>query len=100
MISGRRGEIARHDAGRGVKRAPEAEPEGKALRLAQRDHLRRALALRDNVAAEPVDDRLVEERERQAERVVEPARERHRLPGARERRVGLAERARGSTRQS
>ncbi len=38
-----------------------------------------------------MDDRLEEERERQAERVIEPAREGNRLAGARERRVGLAE---------
>ena len=43
---GERAGIAGRDKGRGVEGAPEAEPEGKALRLAQRDHLRRALALR------------------------------------------------------
>src|SRR5262245_37423016 len=48
--------IAGPDAGRAVPRAAGAEPQGKALRLAQRDQLRRALALRGNVPAEPVDD--------------------------------------------
>jgi len=38
-----------------------------------------------------VDDSLKGERERQAERVLKPAREDHRLAGARERRVGLTE---------
>ena len=70
---------------------PTPSQRGKPCVSLERDHLRRALALRGNVAARPVDDRLEEERERQAERVIEPAREGHRLAGARERRVGLAE---------
>jgi hypothetical protein len=74
-----------------VVRAADAEPEGKALRLAQRDRLCRALLLRDDVTAEHVDGRLEDERERQAERVIEPVRERHRCADARECRVGLTE---------
>ena len=58
------GGIAGRDAGRGVPHATDAEPQGKALRLAQRDHLRRALALRGTVATERVNDRLVAERVR------------------------------------
>jgi len=88
---GEGGGIARQDAGRSVKCAAKAEPKGKALRLAQRDHLRRTPALRGNVAMVPVDARLVEKRERQVKRVIEPARDGNSLAGARECRVRLAE---------
>lgn len=63
---------------------------GKALRLAERGHICCALPPCGNVAAEPVDPCLEEERVRQGERVL-PTREGHRLAGAHTRGVGLAE---------
>src|SRR5262249_52472823 len=66
-----RGSVARRNRRRVVKRAPQAEPQWKALRLAQRDHLHGAPALTFGVAAERMQRRFPEQREREAERVLE-----------------------------
>src|SRR5262249_19851599 len=50
-----RAEIARGQARCGVPRPPEAEPQGEALRLAQRDHLLRPLGLPCVISPCPVD---------------------------------------------
>jgi hypothetical protein len=47
-----------------VDRSATAEPKGKALRLAERDHVRGALALRVNIPAAHMDGRLAEQRGR------------------------------------
>ena len=88
---GHRPGVAGGDACRRVERAANAQQLREAVRLAERDHLRRPLALSGYVASQPVHDGLDEEGEGEAERVTEVVRQHYRLTGAGERAIRPAE---------
>jgi hypothetical protein len=88
---GERGVVALHDARAGIEHAAKEVPEGKAVRLARRDHVGGARAKRREIPPVPVQDGLEEERVRQAERMAGPPCKRDGVTPTHPRGVGAAE---------